>query len=471
MARKGGRKQKNSQNGIRSKKKDGLHVMDRLQFASRAQEKVYTTLAMGFLKNHVPKIMNIVPKEVREKQGETRNTPGKLAKDYLQTINTKETYIKRFKTFLKYQVIHNGIKTFGEIDRKKTERFFQELADNVGTGKAQYSTKTYDSYVDGIHKGFAALTADPEHAKGLLSDREYGKSVQSLKEISNQEFRNEIRNKIGNYSQNDYKRGGKGKSYDAKHGPIIMKQAEKLFPLKKQLLIASYVYVAVRNEEGRKLSLDCYNREKARLELLKPYICKQDRGRVVLDMPDKLFDLADKVQKEHGYSVSEKIFDNYTDDDVREMIEKCCLLGKIRYSAVHPLRDSWLDRTEKKMFKEILNHKISKSELIERVMEQVNANPKINELVPKKIWVSKTKNGKVVGYYQKNDPSGEKEMKFSYEKLKRMEIENILDLYLAEQLGHNKVETNDEYRSDEAKKARQEFRKEIKERRKKGDKF
>jgi hypothetical protein len=43
------------------------------------------------------------------------------------------------------------------------------------------------------------------------------------------------------------------------------------------------------------------------------------------------------------------------------------------------------------------------------------------------------------------------EMKFSKDKLRKMNIEDILDLFMAEQLGHKKTDTNNEYRSIDGK--------------------
>jgi hypothetical protein len=281
------------------------------------------------------------------------------------------------------------------------------------------------------------------------------------------DFRDSIRDGIDKWSQSEYKRGS---GFEIRESNIIMKQAEKYFSKEKQLLIATYIFGGTRNEEGRKMSLDCYNREQKRLELLKPFMTKQDRKRVVLDVPDKIFQLAEEVQKEYGYSPNEKLFSKYSDDDVREMIKDCCRLGKVKYSGVHDFRKSYLERMERDAFKQILSGKLTKADLIDKIMTQVSADPKLNQLVPKKIWAQRiTKDGKTK-YYPKNHPT-EKDMKFSVEKLQKMNIENILDLYIAEQLGHNKQETNNEYRSEEAKARRQEFRKTVQFQRKKGRRF
>ncbi|AJS58565.1 hypothetical protein [Paenibacillus sp. IHBB 10380] len=64
-------------------------------------------------------------------------------------------------------------------------------------------------------------------------------------------------------------------------------------------------------------------------------------------------------------------------------------------------------------------------------------------------------------YYQKVvRVNGEQviELKFQFDKLMRM--------YVAEQLGHNKVATNNEYRSETARARRTAFRTEMKKRRK-----
>ena len=123
MAKKGGKKKSTGQ--IKSKKKDGLHPLNKLKFKSRAQEKVYEQLLIEFLEGHLPKIMDIVPEEERRERGDDPNPPGKLYKPVVQTVNTLDTYEARIRTYIKWQVIEGGIRSLGDIDEKKNDAFFR----------------------------------------------------------------------------------------------------------------------------------------------------------------------------------------------------------------------------------------------------------------------------------------------------------------------------------------------------------
>ncbi len=475
MARKGKKRKKlkeikEQNNAVKSKKKMGKHELDRMVFPSRATEKMYDKLAMEFVEGHLPKIMDIVPKEVREARKDSEseyrgNKPGQLYKGGLETINTKETYVKRFKTFLKWQVINKGITTLGQINEQSTREFFDVIANNIGKEKGKYSTKTYDSYVAGVHKGMKALTTKPEEAKVQIEGREMSPPVQSLRNLTGVEFKREIADKVKNYSQNDYKRGRSG-GYTVREANIIMKQAEKNLNTEEQLLMATLIYGATRVDEARNMSLDCYDTSEKRINMLKPYMNKQDRPRVVMDVNPKLMDLVEKYKEQYNKTPDAKIFEKYSTARIRDIVKDCCRKGKVGYSAVHDFRKSFTARSDTAMYKAVLKGRITKKEIVEKIMKQVGADPRLNPEVPKVEW--KKKKG---GYYpQKVKVNGQHvmEQKFTYKKLMKKNIENLIDLFLAEQLGHNKMETNQEYRSPEMKEKRKEFRSLVKQMRKQG---
>ncbi|HDR6306409.1 TPA: hypothetical protein QCU42_003876 [Bacillus cereus] len=465
-------KQQKPTGEIRSKKKDGDHALNQMQFKSRANESMYDKLAIEFLQNHLPKIMDIVPKEVREERGETGRTPGKLFDENLKTISTKTTYVKRIKTYIKWHVINKGISSLGEITPESTKEFFSVMASNVGDGKGEYSTKTYDSYVNGVDKFVHATTKSPESAKTKLEGREFSKPIESLSGMKSSELKKELKDMVPNYSQDNYKRGKEG-GYSVRDSQIIMKQAEKHMDIDKQLLVATFVYGGVRLDEARQFSLDCYNAQNNRLDMLKPHMNKQDRPRVIMNVDRKLFNLVEKYKQEHqDVSPDANVFAKYSPNEVREIVKECCRLGKIGYSGVHDLRKSFTAKSDTNLYKAVLKGQTTKKDLADTLMQQVSVDSRLNPMVPKKEWkMRKTKSGKTK-YYQKNVPAPGggfvMEQKFTHEKLMNMNIENLVELFISEQLGHNKMETNMEYRDKESRERRKDFRQRIKDMRKSG---
>lgn len=465
-------KQQKTTGEIRSKKKDGDHALNKMQFKSRANESMYDKLAIEFLQNHLPKIMDIVPKEVREERGESGRTPGKLFDDNLKTISTKTTYVKRIKTYIKWHVINKGISSLGEITPESTKEFFFVMASNIGDGKGEYSTKTYDSYLNGVEKFVHATTKSPESAKTKLEGREFSKPIESLTGIKSRELKKELKNMVPNYSQDNYKRGKEG-GYSIRDSQIIMKQAEKNMDIDKQLLVATFVYGGVRLDEARQFSLDCYNAQNNRLDMLKPHMNKQDRPRVVMNVDQKLFNLVEKYKQEYqDVSPDANVFAKYSPNEVREIVKECCRLGKIGYSGVHDLRKSFTAKSDANLYKAVLKGQTTKKDLVDKLMQQVSVDSRLNPMVPKKEWKTrKTKSGKTK-YYQKNVPAPGggfvMEQKFTHEKLMNMNIENLVELFISEQLGHNKMETNMEYRGKKSRERRKNFRQKIKEMRNSG---
>lgn len=452
--------EKNGQ--VKSKKKDGKHVLDKMKFESGAQEKIYNHLAAEFLTSHLPKVMDIVPTEVREKRGDNTKVPGKLFDEYIKTISTKKTYVKRIKTFIKWNVINKGINRLGDIDEKSTTDFFQLLAANIGTSKDKYSTKTFDSYLDGVHKYFHAVYTAPGDAKTKIEGKSFGGRIKSAEGLKNREFRDELRGMSPNYSSADYKRGKKD-GYSSRDARVISKKSETL-DIEKQLIVAILVMTGARNEELRNTTLDCFDKSNRNFRMLNPHMNKQNRPRVVVDVDEKLFDLVEKYKEVSDVVPNTKIFEKYTEDDVREIIRECCSAGKIGYSGVHDLRKSYLEIEEKKMMKSVLKGELNKEQIVDKIMNQVNIDERLNPLVPKTDWVSKYKKGKRAGYRRKIIKPIEMVRKFDKEELMKTNIENLVDLYIAEQLGHNKIDTNMEYRGELQREFRREFRKEMRKR-------
>lgn len=477
MARKGGknkkRKQEQSKKGeIKSKKKDGAHPMNQLRFASRTQEKVYDELAIHFLEDHLPKIIDIVPAEVRAKRGETFNPPGKLYKEYIEGINTKKTYVKRLKTFIKWHVVNKGIRALSDINEHSAKEFFKVIEENIGEGKHQYSTKTYDSYVDGTYKLFQALAARPEDAKTEIEGRTFAKPLESAKKMLDRDFKQELRDKVKEYSKEDYKRGSGYNEYQAN---AIIKQIlkeENGFSTKEKLLVAVLVYSTARNDEAQQFDFNCFDDDKGRIEMLKSGMTKQNRGRVVIDVHPVVFELAEQLRKEEPrLAIQPDIFFEFGDKEVRELIEKGCQLAHVKYSGVHDLRKAYVERVEKELYKKIEKGMASKEDLTRTILDQVGAKESLNPMQPvkeKRYYVDK--NGKRKAYSVNKKVAGVvvEERKFTYDKLMAMNIEDLADLHMAQQLGHSDPRTTNTYRSEKAAKNRENFRKGCREKRKKG---
>ncbi|MCP3764851.1 hypothetical protein NLX67_21255 [Domibacillus sp. A3M-37] len=466
MARKGGKKKRGQ---IRSRKKNGYHVMNQLNFSSRAQEKVYDKLAIEYVEQHLPKVMNIVPKEVREKRGDAPfNRPGKLYKENLDTVSTKDKYVTMAKTFIKWNVIHKGISSLGEINEKNTEEFFDTIAENTGgEGKDRYSKKTYDGYVDSVYKYFAAVSKNPEDALVPIEGREFGKAIKSSKKLYNQEFRDKMRGKIGDFSQDEVKRGT---GYTDRQAKIILRQALKndKYSTQEKLAVACLVYGTFRNSELLNSSADCFDSEAKTIRMTKYGMTKQDRPRIVLDVDKKVFDLLDQYQKETGIPPSEELFNNFSQDKVRALVKECCRDGKVKYSGVHDCRKAYVERTENALFKRALKGDLTKEEMVEKILQQVGVDPSLNPEKSPKDYAWKTLKDGTKKRYRTNHgkEAAPKEPKFTKEKLLEYPIENLIDLYVAEQLGHAKTSTNQEYRIKEQKEKRRAYIKELKAQRK-----
>lgn len=452
---------------MKSKKKDGLHDLNKLKFESRTQEKVYDRLIIEYLERHHPKIMDIVPTEIREKRGDGPNQRGKLYKSVVQTVNTNSTYLKRMKTFIKWHVTTKGISSLGEINGKTTDEFFSDMAKNIGPAKHEYSKKTYDSYVDGTYKLFQALSTRPEDAKVQLEGRVYAEPLQSAARLLDRDFKSELRNKIDQYSKEEYKRGS---GYSTAQASGIMNQAEKYLNTKEQLLVATLVFGGVRNDEAQQFKLDFYKKEKNAISLLEKGVTKQDRGRVILDVHPKVFELVEKLRKEEGISSNVKIFEGYNDEKVRQVVKNCCTHAKIKYSGVHDLRKPFLEKSEREWISRIKKGEVTKTDLVERIMYQIGVKDSLNPLVKvKESRYRMTQDGKRQKYYVYKRIDGKivEERKFSTEKLEKMNIEDLLDHHMAEQLGHSDPETTYDYRLPKAAIKRSEFRKQMRNARRK----
>lgn len=472
MARKGGKK--NNKGQIRSKKKDRLHALDQLKFKSRAQEKVYEQLLIEYLEDHLPKIMDIVPAEVREERGDDPNPPGKLYKPVIQTVDTLETYDARIRTYLKWQVINNNVRSLGDIDKEKNDAFFKVIEDNLGQAKNEYSTKTYDSYVDGTYKLFQALSTEPEQAKVQLKGRTYAEALPSAKSMLDREYKKEVRSRIKDYSRGDYKRG---KGYSDYQANAIFKatlKEENQYSTEEKLMMAILVYGTARNDEAQQFRLHNFNAENGTVEMLDKGMTKQNRGRVVHGVNPIVFELAEQLRREKGLDDDAFIFPTYDDKKVRELAERACRDAHVAYSGVHDLRKAFVEREEKRLQKEILKGNVTKNNLAATIMEQVGVKASLNPMVKKvkKYAYFTDENGKQKRkpIYERNaDGSIVKEPKFAMEKLLEENIEDLLDLYMAQQLGHSDPETTAEYRMEKAKERRKAFRKECAKRRKKGE--
>lgn len=467
MARKGGKKKKTGE--IRSKKKSGHHVLNQMNFSSRAQEKVCDKLLIEYMERHLPKIMNIVPEEERKKRGdEPFNKPGKLFKENLDTISTKETYVQRARTFIKWQVIHKGISSLGQIDEKSTEEFFDLIADKTGgEGKDRYSKKTYDSYVDGVYKYFAAVTKDPSDAPVKFEGREFGKPIESSKGVFDQDFRSKMRDKVESFSQDEVKRGT---GYTDREAKIILRQALKndSYTTQEKLAMACLVHGTFRNDELLQSNLACFDSEEKTINMTKYGMTKQNRPRMVQDVDDIVFQLAEQYRKETGKEPNEPLFENFTPQKVRDLVQDCCRDGKVKYSGAHDFRKSYVEKTENNLYKQALKGKLTKEEMVDKIMKHVNVSPSLNPEKSPKGYAWKTmKDGSKKRYPTNHGKeAAPKEPKFTVEKLMEHPIEDLIDLYVAEQLGHNKTETNQEYRTKEQKKTRKAYVKELKAQRK-----
>lgn len=471
-----GKKKDRAKKGqVKSQKKAKNHVMDQLQYTSGKQEKMANKLIIEFLHNHLPKIMDIVPKEVREARGETYKPSGKLFNQYITSLETKNKYVKTAKTIIKYLVInHKEISSFGDIEKKHIKGMFSLIADNIGEEKGQYSKKTYDGYVESYAKLMGALAAKPEDAKVQIEGRQYAPPVQNIVEkgFAEKKYKQHIRDMIDDYSMDDYKRGKEG-GYRIDQSLTIMRQAEKHLGVKEQLLVSLYVHGALRNAEGLAVKEECFDEKTNKLNLLLPNMNKHNRARVVSKVHDTVFEKFNAYKNSSEYVPNARIFEGWDADKARELVQECCRLGKISYSGVHDLRKSFVNKLERDLQKDILKGKLTKEDLVNEIMDQVSADPRLNPTVKKKEWVPKRdKSGKVYGYYSRNKKDGNGNYitgpKFVREELMNMNIENVLDYFVAQEIGHNDPETTAYYRSEEAKERRRNFRQSCRDLRKNG---
>lgn len=458
-------KKRKKKGGIKTKKRDRLHELDRMRFKDRTQEKMFEKLSEEFITRHFPKIMYIVPTEVRGKlEGEDAfNTPGKLYKGTIDVVGTKNTYLKRIKTYIKWQVINSGISSFGDITKEMNDQFFEVMAKNMGQAKYEYSKRTFDNYVDGTCKMWTALAAKPVDAKVKLEGREFAQPLKGAVEMMNRKYKKEVRSMITKYSKDEYKRGS---GYTTSQASSIMRAAEKTMSTKDQLLVALLVHGALRNDESQQMSLDCFNHGRGSLDLLKKGMTKQDRGRAVLEVHPKIMELAKKLEDE-GVSLTESLFESYDSDIVRGVVKDCCRVAKVKYSGAHDLRKAFVEKFEREMYSKIRKGLLTKEDLVKKIMLQVSVKGSLNPMVPVKETRWKTVKGKRVPYPVNKEDDGKvvEERRYTVEKLMAMNIEDLADRCTAEQLGHSDSDTTYDYRSEKATNTRKKFRIDMKKKR------
>lgn len=422
-------KKQKQQKKIYSKKQRQLDGLSRKQ--SDAYWKMQNELDLWFQKHS-----NITRKAGPGEKKETKIDSKKgLKAEGIWSVSQYKQYKKHIKTFIKYCVKEHGVKNFRDM---KPGMVVSYVEDNLKKGNSPATIRK--SYLPAIKK------------LGEIGSKEGLKSFSKLVPERASEICPQVK-------KEDYRRG-KLNGYSTKHVQTMAKKADEHFSPLHRCAIEVLGFSGPRNEEFRSIKWRHLDFENNQLYLTDPNQTKGNRGRFV-PVPEKTMSALKKIYDLglHG-SDDERIWGNKMDEnDVRNFVKECAMLGKVRYSGVHDFRRSTLEFQEKRVDKELNKGIITKSQLADAVMEHVNTpglnlNPLVHKTKPVRDKHGRTvykqrKDGHRFPVYRKvKDENGQfvMERKYTKEKVMNYRIDKLKNLYLSQVLGHNRTDVTSIYR-------------------------
>ncbi|EOQ04692.1 hypothetical protein KOY_04867 [Bacillus cereus VDM021] len=347
--------------------------------------------------------------------------------------NQYTKYQSMINTFLKHCYEEYGVTKLRDVKPKMIGSFFQTQLDK------ENSAKTMDLYMSSIKKMCEMGEKEGlEHFGGLVNSKHL--------------------EMLPSYSQDDYRRGHKG-GYTVHDVQKMSSAAGKHFSEYHRVAIEILGYSGPRLDEFRRIKWSSIDFENNRIMLTDSNMTKGARPRFVpvrektMGKLKEIYDLGlhkNDNQRIWGSRMSEK--------DVRGFVKECAKLGGAKYSGIHDFRKSTVDYQITKMEREIKRGKLDKTEMVNRVMQHVGADSRLNPIV-EKTELKRNKKGEVVYKKRKNgtkypvcvsvlDGDGNPVMgpKYSTEDLMGRRMDFIKNLYLSQILGHNRTDITAVYK-------------------------
>ena len=419
----------------KKKKKTYSKKQRQLEDLTREQYKIYWKL-QNQIEEMFQKHSNVTKREEGKKTKKDVKTG--LKADGIWSISTFKNYLKHSKTFIKYCVKEHGIKKLGDL---KPGMMADYVRKNVDEGK---SAKTISSYYSAVKK-----MGELGGKEGILRMKKLGsKSVQEM---------------IPEYRQEDYRRG-KLNGYTTKDVQVIAKKAGEHFSPLHKAAVEVLGMSGLRLDEFLGTKWSHLDFENNRIYLTDPGMTKGSRPRFA-EVPEKTMNLLKEIKDLNLHSNdNERIWGSrMTEDDVRGFVKESARIGKRKYSGIHDFRRSTISFAIKNLEKEFKKGTMNKAKLVDKIMQHVNADPKLNPIIKqyppklgpdgKPIWEER-KNGSKFMLRDKSKPPIEKR-KYIREELMGKRIDFLKNTYLSEKLGHNRSDITAVYKEKDFSKTKE----------------
>jgi integrase len=372
----------------------------------------------------------------------SRNTPGKQTKKDVKNGLDAEgiwsksqwvTYTKRLKSFTKFCFEQYGVKRLGQIKPKMVGDFLQMQLDK---GNA---VKTVRNYLSGIQK--LSEFGEKEGMKGLGS-------VVNQKHID----------MVPDYSKDDYRRGKKG-GYEIRDVQKMASAASKYFSLHHRNAIEVLGYAGPRLDEFLRIKWSNVDFENNRINLTDTHETKGSRPRFI-PVPEKVMKNLKSVYDLHLHKTDDQSIwgDKMNEKDVRNFVKEVARKGGAKYSGVHDFRRSTVKYQEKQIEKQMKKGKLTKEDMVDRILVHMSVDPKLNPYEKKKKF-KYDKNGNIISKKRKNGTKyfpteyvkekGEIVMGYRYTKedLMKKGMKTVKDMLISQILGHGRPDITAIYRS------------------------
>lgn len=336
-------------------------------------------------------------------------------------------YKSMSKTVVKYCFEKYGIESLNDIKPGMYITFIEDMTQgkkvNGKEGETfNYSPKTIAAYITAVEKM-------AEGGKQNGCDR--------LTKLSAENVRKKVDSFRTNYDKKEYKRGKNvnGKlGYGLREAQTITKRAYELSPFYGTMYDV-LTYSCPRMEELRKIKWRQLDLEHGRIYLDDPNQTKTNRPRFVPIPPkvvERLQSLKDVVNPSN---LDSRIWGkNLSANDVRNLTKHCCSAGKIGYSGVHDFRRAAVEYHVRELKKDYKKGRVSKEDVVDRFMEHVMMNPKLNPMITRKVKVD----GK---WIEITEP------KYTKEKLMKRRIDFLINSVISQLLGHNRTSATSPYKN------------------------
>lgn len=407
----------------------------RMDGLSRKQKRTYWKL-----QNQLEQMFQNNSKVSRREDGkETKRDVKKgLKAAGIWSNNTYKNYLTKSKTFLKFCVKNYGISRFGELKPSMVVEFMQFHIDKGS------SPKTMGGYRNAI-----------------LKMAEFGQKegIQRMAKLDSKT----AHKMIPQYSRDEYRRGKNDGyvGYSVKDVQVLAKKAGEHFSPLHKAAVELFGYSGPRMDEFRKIKWNHLDFEKNRIYMTDQGMTKGNRPRYLEVRPETMQLLKDIKEQNLHSDDNERIWGSrMTENDVRDFMKECSILGKRRYSGVHDFRRSMVEYRTKEMEKQLKNGTLNKEKLVNLIMEAVGVDERLNPMIKvyppvldengKQVYKQR-KNGSRYPLFDKSKPP-EIKRKYTKDELMAKRIDYIKDVRISLLLGHNRPDISSVYKPPKKKK-------------------